>query len=240
MQIIGHRGIHGLAPENTLAGVEHALRVGVDWIEFDVRSTKDGQVVVIHDSHTGRIANERLKISQTNSSHLTKLDTSSGQNIPTLSEFMYAIGKQSKILVELKSRGCAKQVNEIIKTMVKSGYNYDHFMVSSFYPPLLFELYRLNKSIPLALLEYRVSLGLLSFLLNKALPLTGVGLDHQNISRLVVRLAKKRGLFVYTYTVNDPAEAANLKKLGIDAIVTDYPDRMKHVALDTGGASEPK
>lgn len=240
MQIIGHRGAKGLAPENTLVGVKCALQLGVDWIEFDVHSTKNGQAVVIHDNHTGRIASQRLRVSRTTSAKLTTLKTTSGQSIPTLSEFMYAIGNQSKILVELKSRSCAKQVNEIIVEMVKAGYKYDHFMVSSFNPYLLYELHRLNKNIPLAMLESYVSLGLLSALLYKTLPLAGVGLDHHGISKLAVRLAKKHGLFIYAYTVNSQEEAQRLENIGIDAIVTDYPDRMPHAALSSDGASKPK
>lgn len=222
MQIIGHRGARGLAPENTLAGVKQALKIGVDWVEFDVRRTQDGRLIILHDRHTGRISKSKRQAKRTSYQQLLAIETHSGEPIPLLVEVLKTIGHSAKINIEIKTPGCAKQITKAIEIMVANGYTYDHFMVSSFYPNILFEVKKYNQQIPLALLELHLSASLL---ISRKLNLKAVGLYHHTISRMAVRLAKHLGLFVYAHTVNDPKEAQHLQKIGVDAIVTDYPDR---------------
>lgn len=224
MQIIGHRGARGLAPENTLAAIERGIEAGADWIEFDVRRTKDGHLIILHDRHTGRIAKRRVHVRRARYEQLRALPTRSGELIPQLLEVLELIGHRAKVNIEIKSPGCAEIVAQAIQRMVREGYSHDHFMVSSFYPAILADVHRQDARIPLALLELHLSLGLL---LANRLGLKAIGLYHLTASKLAVRLAKKRGLFVYAHTVNNPKEAKRLATIGVDAIVTDYPDRMR-------------
>ncbi len=62
MEIIGHRGAKRLAPENTIVGIKLALQRKVEWIEFDVRATKDGRLVVLHDRTLLRVAKNHRRI----------------------------------------------------------------------------------------------------------------------------------------------------------------------------------
>jgi glycerophosphoryl diester phosphodiesterase len=239
MQIFGHRGARGLAPENTLVSIEQALKVGVDWVEFDVRRTQDGRLIILHDNHTGRIAKNKRRAKRASYQQLLELQTHSGEPIPLLVEVLKLIGHKAKINIEIKTPGCAEQVAKAIEVMVASGYAYDHFMVSSFYPNILFEIKKYNQQIPLALLELHLSVSLL---ISRKLNLKAVGLYHHTISKMAVRLAKHFGLFVYAHTVNDPKEASHLQKIGVDAIVTDYPDRFtaSRVARDNAESSKQK
>lgn len=227
MQIIGHRGAAGLAPENTLASMQRAIKEGIDWIEFDVHHTKDGQLVVLHDFTTGRIASTNLRVKNHTHKELRALKTNSGQPIPLLSEVLETIGDKAKINIEIKASGCAKGVSELIEKYIANGYSYDHFLVSSFSPFILWEMRRLNKNVPLAQLEFGLPIHKI---LSKALNLKAVGFDHKRMSGRLVTSAKKNGLFVYTYTVNDTGEAKKLEAIGIDAIVTNYPDRFNSQA----------
>ncbi|MFA6294359.1 MAG: glycerophosphodiester phosphodiesterase family protein, partial [Victivallales bacterium] len=72
--VTAHRGNSSRYPENTIAAFKSALVTGADWIELDVRRTKDGQIVVIHDEDTGRVGSHKLEISGSSCSELRKVD----------------------------------------------------------------------------------------------------------------------------------------------------------------------
>jgi glycerophosphoryl diester phosphodiesterase len=224
MQIIGHRGAAGLAPENTLPAIQKALDLKVDWIEFDVHATRDGQLVVIHDKHTHRIADQKLRIKHTDLLTLQQLETDSGVRIPTFAEVVQLAGDRVKINIEIKSHGCAEEVVATIKRLINADYSYDHFLVSSFKPLLLHEIRRRDKNIPLGLLHGVLPLGFLAA--TKDLHIKAAGFSMYHITPQIVRMAKKRGLFVYVYTVNSVSTAERLESWGVDGIVTNHPERM--------------
>lgn len=115
MQIIGHRGARGLAPMNTKAAITAALQAGADWVEFDVRATRDGKVILSHDSNTVRVSIRPRIVSRNTYAKLTKATMWRGQPIATITEAFMAIGGKAKINVEIKSRGCAEIVVDHIE-----------------------------------------------------------------------------------------------------------------------------
>jgi glycerophosphoryl diester phosphodiesterase len=224
MQIIGHRGARGLAPMNTKASIAAALAAGVDWIEFDVRRTKDGKVVLSHDSHTLRVSIRPRIISRTTYTKLVKAKNYRREPITNLTEAFKTIGAKAKINIEIKSKGCAEAVVDHIERMVKAGANYDRFLVASFKPERLREIHRLNDHVPLSLLHATKPL---TFLKLRALRLSAVGFWRKRLPKKAIEQAKVRGLAVYAYTVNNPREAARLAARGIDRVVTDRPDKLQ-------------
>lgn len=226
MNIIGHRGARGLAPENTLASFRAGIKAGADWIEFDVRATKDGRVVVVHDSNTLRISNKLKRIKSTDYKTLRDLKIFDNYTIPTLAEAMNAIEGHAKINIEIKSAGCAQAVVQNITRHIKKGANYNDFLVSSFKAKYLKEVHWLNPRIPLGLLH---SLQTSKFLKLRGLRVQAVGFSSRRLPSHALHQAKLRGLSVYAYTVNSPRVAAKLARRGIDSIVTDRPDAMQHM-----------
>jgi glycerophosphoryl diester phosphodiesterase len=226
MQIIGHRGARGLAPMNTVASIKAALQAGVDWIEFDVRRTKDGVIVLSHDKTTRKMAVWPRRISRTRYATLAKAKTYRGEPIATITEAFKAIGAKAKINVEIKSKGCAGIVTDHIERMVKAGANYDRFLVSSFKTERLREIHRLNDHVPLGLLHYFQPF---TFLKLRALRLSAVGFWRKRLPKKAITQAKVRGLTVFVYTVNDKRRAAQLAARGVDGIVTDRPDVLQEL-----------
>jgi glycerophosphoryl diester phosphodiesterase len=224
MQIIGHRGARGLAPMNTKAAIKAGLAAGVDWVEFDVRCTKDGKVVLSHDPHTLRVSVRPRIVARTSLATLRKARMYRKEPIATLTEAFTTIGAKAKILIDIKSKGCAEPVVDHIERMVKAGANYDRFLVSSFHVERLREIHRLNDHVPLALLH---GIHPLTFLKLRALRLSAVGFWHKRLPKKAIQQAKVRGLSVYLYTVNSPRQAARMQKLGVERIVTDRPDKMQ-------------
>jgi glycerophosphoryl diester phosphodiesterase len=224
MEIIGHRGAKGLAPENTIAGIKFALSRGVDWIEFDVRSTKDGKLVVVHDHTLLRVAKNHRRVQNLTFAELREIATVSGEAIPTFEEVMETIGRRAKIDIELKSRRTAKKVVAEIKQQVDEGRPYSDFIVSSFKSRLLQEVQRLDSQVPLLLLQEWLPF---KFMLTPRLRLFGVGFYRLVAPKIAINLARKRGLWTMVYTVNTKAEANIHEQRGIHAIVTDVPQAFK-------------
>lgn len=224
MQIMGHRGAAGIAPENTLEGIQKALDIGVQWVEFDVRATSEGRLVVIHDPSTRRIASESVRVKKSTLSALQRLPTKSRAIIPTLPEVVQLISDRAKINFEIKSPNCAEDVARTIKKLINAGYEYDHFLVSSFRIKLLTEIQALDPKIPLSLLAYSVPLRFMAAK-QLGLKLKAVGFNHYFVTQQFVKMAKAKRLFVYIYTVNDPKLIEKYESWGVDAIVTDHPER---------------
>lgn len=226
MQIMGHRGAAGLAPENTIAAIIAGLEAGADWIEFDVRRTQDGHIVLVHDRTTRRVATKRLTVHKSVKADLQALEMKRGGTIPTLEEAIEIIGKKAKINIEIKSPDCVPQVVELVQSYIKKGYAPSHFLISSFSPAVLRSAYQLDKKLHYSLLQ----IWPVRFRWLRSVKLSAVGFYHISaLTPFIVALAKRKGLYTYAYTVNSVEEAKQLKRLGIDGIITNFPDRFEEV-----------
>lgn len=212
MIIIGHRGAKGLAPENTLKAIKAGIAAGADWIEIDVRATKDGQVVLMHNATTARVAEKKHTVAKTPYAKLTP--------VPTLHSVVEHVTQGVTLNIELKSAGCEQAAIAAAKHL-----GYDRVVVSSFSRAFLRRVHTLDPRIRLALL-----LTFNPFAFRRVSGLYAVGFYHLFAPRSAVALAKKLNLFTYAYTVDDPARAAALTARGIDAIVTNYPNKLKGLA----------
>lgn len=211
---------------NTKAAIAAGLKAGVDWVEFDVRATRDGKVVLSHDSHTMRVAIRPRIVSRSTYAKLRAAKTFRREPIASLTEAFKTVGAKAKINVEVKSKGCAEAVVDHIERMVKAGANYDRFLVSSFKPERLREVHRLNDHVPLGLLHYTRPY---KFLKLRALRLSAVGFWHKRIPKKAITQAKIRGYSVYAYTVNNKRRASALQKRGVERVVTDRPDKLQEL-----------
>ncbi len=222
MQIMGHRGAAGLAPENTIAAIAEGLAAKADWIEFDVRRTQDGHIVLVHDRTTRRVAKKRVPVHKAAMEELQSLEMKRGESIPTLEEAIEIIGRKAKINIELKSPDCVPQVIELIQKYIKSGYPTSHFLISSFSPAVLRAAYQLDKKLHYSLLQiWPVRFRWLS-----SVKLSAVGFYHiAALTPFIVALAKRKGLYTYAYTVNSFEEAKQLKRMGLDGIITNFPNK---------------
>ncbi len=102
MKVIGHRGWAGSFPENSLEGVRAALALGVAGVEIDVRTTADGELVVVHDPTTGRTGSVDLVVAETPLTDLRRVLLTNGEPIPTLGEILAAVPAGRVVLVEVK------------------------------------------------------------------------------------------------------------------------------------------
>jgi len=239
---IGHRGAKAYAPENTIASFKKALELGVDMVEFDIRLTKDRYPVVIHDFQLTRLANKAKRISHINLEDLKNLRIKGEEEIPTLAEVLEAIDNKIGMDVDIKVKGAAQVV---VQTLRDHGVDFSNVMISSNYASELSMAEQMESQITTALIfrsafHYYSFWLALDFLAVLFLPITKyyiswlvkranadyLVINHHLLNKKKVECFKKNGIKICAWTVDNVKKINYLKSLGVDGIITNYPDRL--------------
>jgi len=222
---IGHRGAKGHVTENTIPSFLKALELGAKAIELDVHVCATGELVVIHDFTVDRVTNGTGEVHKLTLTELQSLEVTGGYSIPTLDAVIDAVGKQCFVNIEMKGRHTAQPVSNFIERYVaENGYHYNDVIVSSFQREELEAMCAINPNVPLGILTQ----ASIHQAWQWAEEFNAVAL-HPHFSLLTesnVVKAKEAGYKIYTWTVNEPEDIARVKALGVDGIITDYPDRI--------------
>lgn len=247
---IAHRGASAYAPENTFAAYDLALSLGADAIELDVRETRDGELVVLHDETVDRTTRGRhldsTIISGLNWKDLADRDAGSWFNdhnslfarpeyeaarIPRLRDVFERYGHTLTYFIELKHAPCNTGMEEKLVDVVRrfglSGQRGpSKIVVEAFSQPCLQKLRALDEDVALVQLFHAYATGraIRSYLVALPSYCTGIGPCARSVESRLVDAAHLHGLHVYAWTVNDPLEMRALSDLEVDGIVTDFPD----------------
>ncbi|WNM63886.1 glycerophosphodiester phosphodiesterase [Candidatus Nitrospira neomarina] len=217
---IGHRGAAGHAPENTLAALELAIKYGVDMVEFDVRRTADGALVLLHDDSVDRTTNGVGKIEELSLSVLRALDAGGGERIPLLEEALACLSGRAGAMIELKVRGIAADVCALVKAADFQGT----VIYASFFHEELLPVRRLiGDAFTLALIE-DVPIPFTAFA--TAAQATHVGVALNVVTPALVQALQAKDIKVFVYTVDEPDDIARMKRLEVDGIISNFPDRI--------------
>lgn len=237
--ILAHRGARSVAPENTLAAFAAAQDLGADGVELDVFLCASGEVVVTHDDDLSIWSNAEGRVTSTTLNSLKKLDFGShfspqfaGEQIPTLQEVIDLLDKKMFINIEVKTLSLRPIADVLAVAQIISKNNlYQRVLVSSFNPLVLYHLQKIDSNIARALLfENRFPLYLRAF--NKVLlKLQALNPPANLTNEKFMQKAKKAGYLVNVWTVNELDEMFRVIKLGVDGIITDYPDRLRNILL---------
>lgn len=216
---IGHRGASGYESENTLASFEKALELKVDGIELDVHLSLDKELMVIHDETIDRTTNGKGFVNKLTALELKKY------GIPTLKEVFDLIDKKCIVNIEIKDVKSPKFVNDFIKKNIKENHwNYNQIIVSSFEWDTLLELSTLNKKIKLGVLTEEIFDGAISFA--KMVKAFSINPNFNSLTTESIKNIHKEGFQIHTWTVNTQEDITFVKSLGVDAIISDFPDRI--------------
>ncbi len=222
---IGHRGAKGYIAENTLESIHKALDFGVHGIEIDVHLCASGELVVFHDFTLERMSNGFGAISKYTLSELKQLKIDNKFQIPTLEEVLQLINKKCILNIELKGQSTAVETCKIIEQYVKSNFwNHSDFLVSSFHKQELEEVYKTNKNIPLAILTKTLINDVIQFA--ETIEAKAIHPNYFMLTSKNVAEAQENGYKVNTWTVNDVQSIKRMKQYGVDAIISDFPDRI--------------
>ena len=224
---IGHRGAKGYVAENTYESISKAIQLGVDGIEIDVFKCTSGELVLFHDKNLKELTGESGLIENLTIKDLEQFLVLGKYKIPTLKDVLTRIEKPLFVNIELKGLNTAQATSKIITDLSTStSWSLEHFIVSSFNWDEL-ELFRS--------IDKNTSVGVLvskSMSINKAIEFgkkINAQAIHPNFKLLndkAVKKIKNNGFKIYTWTVNNEDDINFMKKLKLDGIISDYPDRI--------------
>lgn len=232
-KIIGHRGACGYAPENTIESIHTAADMGVEWVELDVKLTKDQVPVIFHDDELDRVTNGSGPVAQITYDDLSQLecgswfsDSFAGSKIPTLEEALDAILERDLGLnLEIKPcPGREKETAEVALDLLSQVWDaHDRILLSSFQHVSLETVRDM---------AYGWSLGMLLpeewpenwEELAKYLEPSTFNVDGNTCTRDQLELLMDMEKPILAYTINDPQRARLLQSWGVDGFFTDVPD----------------
>lgn len=218
---IGHRGAAGHEPENTLLSLNKAVELGCDLTEIDVHVCASGDVVVIHDDMVDRTTDGTGEVSELSLDELKSLDSGKGERVPTLNEVLSSLKGRISLNIELKGQGTPEPVHGIVED---SGWSPDDLVFTSFDWNMLDEYRELDPEARLGPLAH-VNIFHAARFASK-IDAYCVNPFHNLCSRSFVGKAHKRGLKVYPWIVNELIDIEKMKNVGVDGIISDYPDRV--------------
>lgn len=236
MKIFAHRGASAHFPENTMLAFKEAAKLAVDGIELDVQRTKDGVLVVNHDERIHRTSNGKGHLAKLTFEELRALDFGSwkdemfaGTQIPTLEEVLNIFKYTHHVInIEIKTdviayEGIEDEVIELVHKLEMEERimysSFDHTMVEKL-------LQKVPNNVTAALFE-KILVNLHEY--GERIGTKALHISLEATKRGVIRDAIEKGSVFRVYTVNCVEDYDSLEKLGVEAIFTDYADKMlKH------------
>ncbi len=230
--VIAHRGASAHAPENTLAAFALAAELGASSIETDLRSTREDRLVLFHDARVNRTTDGRGRLSQLPLDRVRRLDAGSwfgrafaGERIPTLEEGL-ALTEELGLEIYLEMKIPLDPALLFALARQLRPFRLDRVVLLSFRPAVLRAIQAIEPRLRTALLLRRARVSL------PAARESGIRIlapHRRRITRRLAHQAHRAGLVVVTWTVNGPREMRKMLDLGVDGIMTDWPERMIEV-----------
>ena len=237
---VGHRGAAAYAPENTVASFEEAIARHADMVEFDIRRTRDGVIVLFHDDSIVTPKGERKPISKVTSEELSQLARVNGYELAAFEEVLKRFGSRIPLNIEIKDGGFEREVVGLLK-QYKPAFEP---AFSSFSPWVIARLKRIDKSLKTALIVGRMRFMGFNILFRpimqlivRSLGIEAMHLRGSLVSPNVVENLSRAGVTTLVWTVNDPDEMRRFLKMGVGGIFTDKPDVLYDVCLEMADAA---
>lgn len=230
--VMAHRGLSADAPENTLYAFSDAISVGADFIELDVQQTRDGVLVVMHDSNLKRTTGVNKDIWDVDYADIQNLDAGSwfdpayaNARIPTLEETLQFVDKRAKLNIEIKPTKHGSDTLEQDVAELITQYQYtDACYVTSFSYGSLKKIKEANPEIRTG---YLMSVAYGQFYSLKYAD--AFSLNKVFVTSQVVNAAHQQGKQIFAWTVNGMSEVRSLCNLHVDSIITDDPVMVQNV-----------
>lgn len=223
--IIGHRGAMGYVAENTIPSIEKAIELGVDGIEIDIFKCASGELVVFHDVMLDKLTDLTGKIEEKSLDSLKKAKVLGAYQIPTLNEVMNLIDGRLILNIELKGSETAIPTNDLLRDYFKkSSWDPSKIIISSFKWDELNLFYNLNKEVPIAVLTDGDPLAALPFA--RKVKAYAINPKYTLLTKTNSKIIKDEGIKLFPWTVNEIDDIKFMISLGVDGIITNFPDRV--------------
>jgi len=226
--IVAHRGISSLYPENTLIAFRKAMELGADFIELDIQASRDGELVVIHDSMLDRTTEGKGNVCQYSLKEIKKYSAGKWfspsfekEKVPTLQEVFELTKKQIKLRIEIKQPGIEKKLLDLIQRYEMT----DQVVCGSFFFESITQIRRLNPFIPVTFIASFLEREYIKELLAKNINM--IDMIFCNLTPDLLKDCHSYGFAIDVWTVNEEKELQKALNMGIAAITTNYPQRLK-------------
>lgn len=241
--VTAHRGASGHAPENTLAAIKKALEIGVDRIEVDVQQTSDGIVVCLHDKKLERTTSGKGKVADMSLDELNSVKANKGfesdfpaEPIPTLEQVFELMDGETQFVIEIKAGNKVYPgIEENVVKLIRKYKAEKWALVHSFNDKVLKYINENHPDIRLQKLFVSFSAGLmLDFKLHSArlsdyAYVEGFGISKGGANKKLIQKIHEQGKVVHVWTVNCTEDIQEMIELGVDGIISNYPDRVKSI-----------
>ena len=235
-RVLGHRGAGLQAPENTLAAIRCAARLGVQWVEFDVRMSSDGALVLLHDETLERTTDGHGPLNQTSLTELRSLDAGSwfspefaNESVPTLGEavdLMVQLGIAANVEIKMSPDDDPRIGADVAALLARDWpADFPPPIISSFAVPPLTSARSAAPQIPRMLIVDTLPSDWQTRL--DALGSRHINVNHKTLTRRAAREVCAAGVALLCFTVNEPARAREVFSWGVDAVFSDIPERIR-------------
>lgn len=249
--VVAHRGVPSLAPENTMASYKLAYELGADVIETDVQLTKDGEIIIMHDTTVDRTTNGKGAVKELTLDQIRQLDAGSkfsaafkGEKVPTLREFLQEFkGKDVVLLIETKAKGLEQKLVDEIE---EEGMTHQ-VLVQSFYADSVATTHQIKPEIGLGYLYSAASPAGEKPRLIQAEKIMKYGLmlnstlnaSYDSLNPEYMDYMRQRGMATFNWTFRTQDAFSKYLENGGTGPITDYTQWMTDVPMGLG-AAEPK
>ena len=232
--VTAHRGFSAAAPENTLPAFQLAIDQGCERAELDVQMTKDGVVMVTHDTNMRRCTGRNQNIYDLTYDEVRKLDAGrwfgkkyAGTKVPTLEEVLDLCKGKIELNIEIKPNAATPELEtETLRIIREKGFENDCVITSQSYETLC----KVKELAPGISTGYILALGVGSYYDLPAADFFSV--ESTFITSGMVQQVHLRGKTVSAWTVNREEDASDLLNLGVDDIITDKPGMVQQLMAE--------
>ena len=234
---IAHRGFSAAAPENTLGAFNKAIELSSDMMECDVRRTKDGHIVVIHDATLDRTTNGTGAVADMSLAEIKELDAGSwlspefaGEHVPTLEEVLDLAKGKCKLIVEIKEPG----LEDAVVDMINDREMHFEVLIASFYYRIGVRMPELDENIlfvPLIHMAREVGEDEAVRLADEAAVVNGsvFGVNYGAISPALAKATHMANMRLMAWTVDDEENMCRMVDAGVDMIASNKLDLLLSV-----------
>jgi len=223
-RIMAHRGASMVAPENTLGAFRQAHRQGAHWLEFDVSLLGDGTAVIHHDATLDRCTNRTGPLSAISAADLPGIEAGPGEGLPTLEQTLDLVDELGLYAnLEMKPHKLAPGTLSaaVARALRTRPWAATRVITSSFWIAELTALRAEMPDAPLAAIYRKPPKDWPEVLAR--LDAAALHLRYSHISQSLLDTARRLGLDVRVFTVNDPGLLAPFRSLGLTGVITDHP-----------------
>lgn len=223
-KVTAHRGDCSKAPENTIASIKAAIKANANYCEIDVQQSKDGQVVLTHDTNLKRTTGLNKNVWELTLKELKTIDIgrhyskeNKGEHIPTLDEAVKVANNKVKLNIEIKINGHENDIAKSVVQILENNHSERQCVITSFDYNTLQQIRKLNKNIKLGYLIYKEEKDF------SKLDVDFYSIDSSRATAEFINKAHSLNREVHVWTVNKKETIKSLIDMGVDNIITDHP-----------------